>query len=56
MRRGFLIAGQHDLVLHVAVRDMAHLKSFVSDHLNRRPEVVRAESHVIFESIAAGML
>jgi DNA-binding Lrp family transcriptional regulator len=48
VRSVLLVSGHFDLVVHVAVRDMEHLKSVISNHFNRHAKVLRVETSVIF--------
>jgi len=50
VRRAFLVTGRHDMVVHVAVRDMEHLRNLALDHFTNRPVVVRIETSVVFDS------
>jgi DNA-binding Lrp family transcriptional regulator len=43
------VAGRHDFVLHVAVRDTHHLREFALDRLTSRGDVRRIETSLIFE-------
>lgn len=43
------LAGSVDLLLHVAVRDAAHLRTLVLDQLASRPEVARLDTSLLFE-------
>jgi DNA-binding Lrp family transcriptional regulator len=43
------VSGDDDFMLHVAVRDVEHLRSFLIDALASRPEVVHIETRIIFE-------
>jgi len=44
----FVLAGGDDFLLHVAVRDVAHLHSFLVDKLSSRREIVQFRSSVVF--------
>jgi len=44
----FQVSGKNDLLLHVAVRDVGHLRDLIVDGLAARPEVAQCESSVIF--------
>jgi DNA-binding Lrp family transcriptional regulator len=48
VRSVFLVSGRFDLIVHVAVRDMEHLKELISRHFNRHAVVVRVETSVVF--------
>ena len=43
------VAGRHDFVVHVAVRDTHHMRSFALDQLTSRDDVRRIETSLIFE-------
>lgn len=43
------VAGQHDFLVHVGVRDANHLRDLAMDAFTSRPEVARIETHLIFE-------
>ena len=44
----FNVSGIYDLQIHVAVRDVAHLRDLIVDQLATRPEVDRCETSVIY--------
>jgi DNA-binding Lrp family transcriptional regulator len=44
----FQVSGVNDLLLHVAVRDVGHLRDLIVDGLATRPEVASCETSVIF--------
>lgn len=46
----FVIAGDEDFLIHVAVRDLDHLHSFLVDRLSRRREVVSFRSQIVYQS------
>jgi DNA-binding Lrp family transcriptional regulator len=46
----FHVSGVNDLLLHVAVRDVTHLRDLVVDELATRSEVANCETSVIFSS------
>ncbi len=43
------VSGEDDFMLHVAVRDVEHLREFLINALASRPEVVHIETRIIFE-------
>ena len=43
------MAGQHDFIVHVGVRDANHLRDVAMDAFTSRREVARIETHLIFE-------
>lgn len=46
----FVIAGDEDFLVHVAVRDLDHLHAFLVDRLARRREVVSFRSQIVYQS------
>lgn len=48
VRGVFLVSGRSDLIVHVVVRDMEHLKAIISEHFNRHAVVERVETSVVF--------
>jgi len=50
VRFAFLVTGRHDLVVHVVVRDMQHLKDLALDRFTNRPGVTRIETSIIFDA------
>ena len=47
----FVVAGNEDFLLHVAVADNQDLYAFVIDHLTQRPEVADVRTSVVYEHI-----
>ena len=47
----YLLAGAQDLLVHVAVRDVAHLRSVVVDSFTSRDDVEHIETSLIFEFV-----
>jgi len=45
------VAGHHDFLVHVGVRDAHHLRDLALDAFTSRPEVSRIETHLIFEHV-----
>jgi DNA-binding Lrp family transcriptional regulator len=43
------VSGDDDFMLHVAVRDVEHLREFIINTLSVRPEIVHIETRLIFE-------
>lgn len=52
----YLLAGAEDVLIHVAVRDVAHLRTLVVDHLTARSDVAHIETSLIFEFAKATVL
>lgn len=48
VRGAFLVSGHADLIVHLVVRDMDHLKMIISEHFNRHDVVQRVETSVVF--------
>ena len=46
----YVLAGDEDLLAHVAARDLDHLHSFLIDRLSRPREVVTFRSQIVFQS------
>ena len=44
----FHVAGRNDLLLHVAVRDVEHMRRLVMEQLSARPEVAQIESAIVY--------
>lgn len=45
----FHVAGEHDFLIHVAVRDAEHLRDLALDRFTTRSEVAQLETSLIFE-------
>lgn len=52
----FVVSGEHDIVMHVAVPDSDSLHSFLVDRLATRQEVARFQSSLIFQRIHNNVL
>ena len=50
VRSVFLVSGHFDVVTHVAVRSMEHLKRVISDHFHQT-FVIRVETSVVFNRL-----
>jgi DNA-binding Lrp family transcriptional regulator len=48
----FLLAGADDIILHVAVQDVEHLRAFLLERLSRRREIVGFRTSVVFQHSA----
>ena len=42
------LTGPHDFLLHIAVRDMEHLRNLLMDSFTTRAEVSTLETHIVF--------
>jgi DNA-binding Lrp family transcriptional regulator len=51
----YQVAGRTDLLLHVAVRDVEHMRDFIMNALSSRPEALQVESALIYEHEGARM-
>ncbi|MES9902367.1 MAG: Lrp/AsnC family transcriptional regulator [Sedimenticola sp.] len=49
VRTLYLVSGQYDFLVHVAVRDTEHLRNLALDSFTVRPEVARIETVLIFD-------
>jgi DNA-binding Lrp family transcriptional regulator len=49
VRNVFFVSGRFDLIVHLVVRDMLHLKQMISEHFNAHPCVLRVETSIVFE-------
>ncbi|MGH8794399.1 MAG: Lrp/AsnC family transcriptional regulator [Stackebrandtia sp.] len=47
----FVVSGDHDITLHVAVQNADRLHSFLTDRLATCPEVARFQTSVIFKQM-----
>jgi len=45
------VAGHHDFLVHVGVKDADHLRDLAMDAFTTRREVARIETHLIFEHV-----
>jgi DNA-binding Lrp family transcriptional regulator len=45
----YYVAGSHDLVVHVAVRDVDHLRTLVAEQFSSRAELGSLETSLIFQ-------
>ena len=45
------VTGQHDFLVHLAARDVTHLRDFVVEKIATRKEVGRVETHIVFEHV-----
>jgi DNA-binding Lrp family transcriptional regulator len=47
----FVVSGNEDFLVHVAVQDNDHLYAFVIDRLTERPEVADVRTSVVYQHI-----
>ena len=52
----YLLAGDTDFLVHVAVKDVAHLRSVVVDNFTARYEVAHIDTALIFEYVKSPAL
>lgn len=45
----FLVGGQHDFLIHLAVPSSDYLRNLELEHITTRPEVVHIETSLVFE-------
>jgi DNA-binding Lrp family transcriptional regulator len=56
VRRAFLVSGLHDLIVHVAVKDIDHLRNLGFDRFTSERVVVNIETSIVFDSRARNEL
>lgn len=56
VRRAFLVSGRYDLIVHVAVKDIEHLRNLAFDRFTSQPVVVKIETSIVFDSRARNEL
>jgi DNA-binding Lrp family transcriptional regulator len=49
VRQVFLVSGRHDAIVHVAVRDIDHLRKFGFAHITNQPLIVNIETSIVFD-------
>lgn len=52
----YLLTGTQDLLVHVAVRDVPHLRDVLSNSFTSRPDAHRVETSLIFEHTRKSVL
>jgi DNA-binding Lrp family transcriptional regulator len=50
VRQAFLVSGRHDLIVHVAVKDIDHLRNLGFDRFTSQRVVVNIETSIVFDS------
>jgi DNA-binding Lrp family transcriptional regulator len=50
VRRVFLVSGRHDAIIHLAVRDIDHLRNLGFDRITNQPLIVNIETSIVFDS------
>lgn len=50
VRRVFLVSGRHDVIVHVIVKDIDHLRNLGFDRFTNQPELVNIETAIVYES------
>jgi len=50
VRRAFLVSGRYDLIVHVAVKDIEHLRNLAFDRFTSQAVVVAIETSIVFDS------
>jgi len=56
VRRAFLVSGRYDLIVHVAVKDIEHLRNLAFDRFTNQPVVVKIETSIVFDSMVRNEL
>lgn len=52
-RSVYFVSGEHDFLMHVAVKDTSELRALISDHISRRKEVAATNTSLIFSYTSA---
>ena len=50
VRRVFLVRGRHDVIVHVVVKDIDHLRNLGCDHFTNQSEVVNIDTSIVFDT------
>jgi DNA-binding Lrp family transcriptional regulator len=50
VRRVFLVSGRHDVIVHVVVKDIDHLRNLGFARFTNQPELVGIETAIVYES------
>lgn len=50
VRSVFLVNGRYDVILHVAVKDVDHLRNLGLDRITSQPVVVNIETSIVYDS------
>ncbi|HXR16460.1 MAG TPA: Lrp/AsnC family transcriptional regulator [Terriglobales bacterium] len=50
VRRVFLVSGRHDVIVHLAVKDIDHLRNLGFDRITSQPMVVSIETSFVYDS------
>jgi DNA-binding Lrp family transcriptional regulator len=50
VRRVFLVSGRHDVIIHIAVKDIDHLRNLSFDRITSQPVIVNIETSIVFDS------
>lgn len=57
VRSAYLVTGRYDMVVHIVVRDMTHLKNLALDQFTNRPGVTAIETSLVFDAAhSSGLL
>jgi DNA-binding Lrp family transcriptional regulator len=52
----FLVNGRHDVILHIAVKDVDHLRNLGLDRITSQPVVVNIETSIVYDSRSRNQL
>jgi DNA-binding Lrp family transcriptional regulator len=50
VRRVLLVSGRHDVIVHVIVKDIDHLRNLGFDRFTNQPELVNIETAIVYDS------
>jgi len=49
VQRVFLVSGRHDVIVHVVVKDVDHLRNLGFDHFTNQPVLVNIETAIVYD-------
>lgn len=52
----FFLGGSEDFIVHLAVRDSAHVREFVLENLSNNPVVASTRTNMVFEHFHKGLV
>ncbi|MEY4449766.1 MAG: hypothetical protein RLZZ304_141 [Actinomycetota bacterium] len=54
--QAFFLGGSEDFIVHLAVRDSAHVREFVLENLSNNPVVASTRTNMVFEHFHKGLV
>ena len=52
----YVLAGAHDILIHVAIKDVNHLRKLIGDKFSARGDIAHIETWIIFEHVRSPSL